>query len=192
MDLIVGCYNISTLVLISMKMEDVGEAMKLMAIPQATATPQANAAPVNSHAPAGALVQPNAVEPHPELQAPEIFKAQKPGKAKVEEGSSVEGKENPFFFRCYKPGHGKLECIAKLLCDICGSTDQLKGRCPVLKQPHFLAHLYGYDVSGLGFYHIPHAPINFGKPDNRTTLVTVHRGEFSIPQLVVELSRLIP
>jgi hypothetical protein len=55
-----------------------------------------------------------------------------------------------------------------------------------------MAHPCGYDVSGLGFYHIPHAPINFGRYDNRTALVTVQGGELSIPQLVVELSRLIP
>jgi hypothetical protein len=55
-----------------------------------------------------------------------------------------------------------------------------------------MAHPCGYDVSGLGFYHIPHAPINFGRYDNRTALVTVQGGELSIPQLIVELSRLIP
>jgi hypothetical protein len=61
-----------------------------------------------------------------------------------------------------------------------------------LKQPRLLAHPCGYDVSGLGFYHIPHAPITPGKTDNRTALVTVQGGELSIPQLVAELSRLIP
>jgi hypothetical protein len=70
-----------------------------------------------------------------QLEAPHVpgvFKAQKPGKAKVDEGSAGE-KEKPFCFLCYKPGHGKLECIAKLLCDICGSREHLTGKYPILK-----------------------------------------------------------
>jgi hypothetical protein len=108
-------------------------------------------------------------EPH----VPDVFKAQKAGKAKVEEASTAEGKGKPFCFRCYKPGHGKLECTTKLLCEICGSTEHLTGKCPILKQPRLLAHLCGYDVSGLGFYHIPHAAITISKNENRIALVTM-------------------
>jgi hypothetical protein len=90
----------------------------------------------------------------PELPVPEGFKAQKEGKTKVDKGQHSEGKEKLFCFRCYKPGHGKLECISKLLCDICDSQEHLTGKCPILKQPRLLAHPCGYDVSGLGFYHI--------------------------------------
>jgi hypothetical protein len=131
-------------------------------------------------------------------QVPEVFKNEKAGKAKVDEGRSSEGgrgdvgDDKPFCFRCYKPGHGKLVCTSKLRCDICGNKKHMTGRCPILKQPRLLAHPCGYDVSGLGFYHIPHAPIASGKRDNRTTLVTVQGGTISIPQLVTELSRLIP
>jgi hypothetical protein len=64
--------------------------------------------------------------------------------------------------------------------------------CSILKQTCLLAHPCGYDVSGLGFYHIPHALIIAGKSDNRTALVMVQGGLLSIPQLVKELSRLIP
>jgi hypothetical protein len=49
-----------------------------------------------------------------------------------------------------------------------------------------------YNVSGLGFYHIPHAPIVSGKNDNCTTQVTVQGGVLSIPQLMAELGILIP
>jgi hypothetical protein len=66
------------------------------------------------------------------------------------------------------------------------------GKCPILKQPRILAHPCGYDVSGLGFYHIPHAPLAATKSDNRTALVMVQGGSLTIPQLVAELSRLIP
>jgi hypothetical protein len=56
----------------------------------------------------------------------------------------------------------------------------------------FSSSACGYDMSGLGFYHIPHALIIPGKSDNRTTLVTVQGGVLSILQLVTELSMLIP
>jgi hypothetical protein len=111
-----------------------------------------------------------------------VFKNQKAGKGKVDEGSSGEGNK-PFCFRCYKPEHGKLECVAKLHCDICWSSENLTGCCPILKQSRLLAQPYGYDVNRLGFYHIPHAPIASGKQNNTKALVTVLR-ELSIPQLV--------
>lgn len=108
--------------------------------------------------------------------------------------ASTDGKEakNKFCFRCYKPGHVKLECVAKLLCAVCGSTEHLTSKCPILKQPRTLAHPCGYDVAGLGFYHIPHAPMNMGKSDSRNALVTVQGGTLSIAPLVAELGRLIP
>jgi hypothetical protein len=62
----------------------------------------------------------------------------------------------------------------------------------ILKQPRLLAHLCGYHVNGLGFYHIPHALFSFGKISNMTALVMVQGGALSIPQLVAELGRLIP
>jgi hypothetical protein len=80
----------------------------------------------------------------------------------------------------------------QLWCDICGSNEHITGKCLILKQPRLLAHSCGYDVSGLDFYHIPHAPITYGRSDNQIALVTVQGGVLSIPQLVVELSRLIP
>jgi hypothetical protein len=97
-----------------------------------------------------------------EPRVPEVFKEQKAGKAKVEEGQSGKGKEKLFCFRCYKPCHGKLECTTNLLCEI--STDHLIGKCLILKQPRLLARPCGYDVSGLCFYHIPNnALVNLGK-----------------------------
>jgi hypothetical protein len=102
-------------------------------------------------------------------------------------------KKKPFCFCCYKPGHGKLaDCMRQSFFVTCGSTDHLTSKYPIQKQPHLLDHPCGYDVRGLGFYYVPHAPINFGKTDNRTTLlVIVQGGKLSIPQLVTELSRLI-
>jgi hypothetical protein len=109
----------------------------------------------------------------PESPVPEVFKAQKDSKAKVDEGNNLEGKEKPFCFRCYKLGHRKLECTAKLHYDICDSHEHLTSKCPILKQPHLLAHPCGYSISGLGFYHIPHAPYTLVKTSNTRALVTV-------------------
>jgi hypothetical protein len=72
-------------------------------------------------------------------------------------------------------------CTAKLRYEICGSNEHMTGKCPILKQPHLLAHPCGYDVSGLGFYHILHASITPGKSGNHTSLVTVQGGVISIP-----------
>jgi hypothetical protein len=49
-----------------------------------------------------------------ESKVPEVFKNVKSGKMKVEEGQSGEGEDKPFCFLCYKLGHGKLVCKAKL------------------------------------------------------------------------------
>jgi hypothetical protein len=77
---------------------------------------------------------------------------------------------------------------------MCDSTDHGTSKCPILKQPEIACSSdpCGYDVSGLGFYHIPHAPIGSARSDNRTALVTVKGGNLSIPQSVAELGRLIP
>jgi hypothetical protein len=115
-----------------------------------------------------------------ESHVPEVFKNEKARKAKVDEGQSSEGDDKPFCFRCYIPGHGKLVCTTKLWCDICGSNEHMTGKCPILKQPCLLAHPCGYDVNGLGFYHIPQAPITYWRSDNRVALVTV-QGVLSIP-----------
>jgi hypothetical protein len=31
------------------------------------------------------------------------------------QSAHAEGKDKPFCFRCWKPGHGKLDCVAQLL-----------------------------------------------------------------------------
>jgi hypothetical protein len=134
---------------------------------------------INIRSPVGEKSQQASQDTQQEPVVPEVFKSQKVGKAKVEEGSSGEGSK-PFFFTCYKPGHGKVECEAKLLCDICASTEHLTGHCPILKQPCLMAHPCGYDINGLGFYHIPHAPISTGTANNASALVTVQGGVLSI------------
>ncbi|TVU23905.1 hypothetical protein EJB05_26292, partial [Eragrostis curvula] len=124
--------------------------------------------------PPQAIVQENIAAPveDPGAVVPEVFLKEKAGKAAVGEGNSGEKKEKPkFCFRCYKPGHKKEECTAKLLCGICLSTEHLTAKCTVYKNPRQLAHPCGFEVAGLGFHHIPHAPLNYTRNDNKTALV---------------------
>ncbi|TVU23407.1 hypothetical protein EJB05_25770, partial [Eragrostis curvula] len=125
-------------------------------------------------------------------QVPEVFLKEKAGKSVASGGVSGEKKEKPkFCFRCYKPGHKKEECTANILCKICLSTDHLTAKCTVYKNPRPMASPVGYEVNGLGFYHIPFTPPPNVKTDNKSALVKVAGGTLSIPQLVQELARLI-
>jgi hypothetical protein len=114
--------------------------------------PAANAqcatnAQATAQRPAGDPTQQTSQATQQEPTVPEVFKNQKAGKTKVEEGSSGEGNKS-FCFRCCKPGHGKLECKTKLLCDICASTEHLTRRCPILKQPRLMAHPWVMTLMG--------------------------------------------
>jgi len=46
-------------------------------------------------------------------------------------------------------------------------------------------------VVGLGFYHIPHAPLP-RKKDSKTALATVVGGSISKEQLIIQLQRIVP
>jgi hypothetical protein len=76
---------------------------------------------------------------------PEVFKNEKTGNTKVDEGKSgeggrpSEGDDKPFCFRCYKPGYGKLVCTTRLRCEICGGNEHMTGKCHILKQPRFVS-----------------------------------------------------
>jgi hypothetical protein len=98
-----------------------------------------------------------------EPKVPKVFKNEKAGKVKVDEGQSGEGDDKPFHFLLLQTGHSKLVCTTKLWCDICGSNEHMTRKCPILKQSRLLAHPCGYDVSGLGFYHIPHVQLTLGR-----------------------------
>lgn len=75
-------------------------------------------------------------------------------------------------FRCCPKGHVKELCKAELLCNICESEDHVAAKCPMKRRPRPM----GYAVDDLGFYHIPHGPINIFKKDNLLALIKV-KGE---------------
>jgi hypothetical protein len=59
------------------------------------------------------------------------------------------------------------------------------------KKPRSVAHVVGYAVDDLGFYHIPHAPFTTAKKDGNTTLVRVEGGSLIEKALRGHLKKLI-
>lgn len=78
--------------------------------------------------------------------------------------------------RCTQKGHVAADCSSELYCDICDSVEHVNHRCPVLKQSRPTAHVMGYSVDGLGFYHIPHPPLQKSKKGSKTALVRIEGG----------------
>ena len=92
--------------------------------------------------------------------------------------------------RCFKRGHLASKCEAELYCVICDGHDHVNHKCPILKQSRPVAHVVGYAVHGLGFYHIPHPPLPKSKKETRQALISVVGGELSRDQVVMQLQRI--
>ncbi|CAO2146350.1 unnamed protein product [Urochloa humidicola] len=104
---------------------------------------------------------------------------------------SKGGKKEKSCSRCTQKGHLAADCTNKVYCVICDGHDHVNHRCHLLKQPRPVAHAVGYAVTGLGFYHIPHAPLS-RKKDSKTALVKVVGGMLSTDQMVAQLQRVVP
>ncbi|CAN6276965.1 unnamed protein product [Urochloa humidicola] len=100
------------------------------------------------------------------------------------------GKKEKSCSRCTQKGHLAADCTNKVYCVICDGHDHVNHRCHLLKQPRPVAHAVGYTVTGLGFYHIPHAPLS--RKDSKTALVKVVGGTLSVDQMVAQLQRVVP
>ncbi|CAO2178969.1 unnamed protein product [Urochloa humidicola] len=109
------------------------------------------------------------------------------------EGREVSkgGKKEKSCCRCTQKGHLAADCTNKVYCVICDGHDHVNHRCHLLKQPRPVAHAVGYAVTGLGFYHIPHAPLS-RKKDSKTAIVKVVGGTLSSDQMVTQLQRVVP
>jgi len=57
--------------------------------------------------------------------------------------------------------------------------------------PKPVAHVVGYSVAGLTFYHIPHVSLA-RKKESKNAFVTVVGGTLSTEQLVLQLQRIVP
>ncbi|TVU36606.1 hypothetical protein EJB05_18545, partial [Eragrostis curvula] len=95
-------------------------------------------------------------------------------------------------FRCCSKGHVKEVCTANLFCTICESEEHVAARCPMKRKPRPMAYAVGYAVDQLGFYHIPHGPINMTKKDGLTALIKVKGGHLKEEELIGHLKRLVP
>ncbi|CAN6249131.1 unnamed protein product [Urochloa humidicola] len=98
--------------------------------------------------------------------------------------------EDAWCFRCCPKGHVTADCSTTLFCDICESEDHVAAKCPLKKKPRPVAVAVGYAVDDLGFYHIPHGPINVSKTDRNIVLIKVEGGSLTEEELINHLRRL--
>jgi hypothetical protein len=97
------------------------------------------------------------------------------------------------YSRCTKRGHFAAACKTEIYCVICDKhNDHVNHKCPFLKMPRPVAHVVGYAVHGLGFYHIPRPPLPRVRKDSRTALVSVEGGCVTVEEIRRQLERLFP
>ena len=101
-----------------------------------------------------------------------------------------KGKQEAWCFKCCSKGHVFAECTTPLFCNICESEEHVVAKCPMKKKPKPMALVVGYAVDDLGFYHIPHDPIQPSKMDSITALIKVKGGSLTEEDLRVHLKRL--
>jgi hypothetical protein len=68
-----------------------------------------------------------------------------------------------------------------VICD--KHNEHINHKCPILKMPRLVAQVVGYAVHGLGFYHIPRAPLPRAKRDLRMALISVEGGQIQIEEV---------
>lgn len=108
-------------------------------------------------------------------------------------GEISKGKEKEkWCFRCCTKGHVKEECVSELFCKICESEEHVAPKCPMKKRPQPMAYAVGYAVDDLGFYHIPHGPIQISKQDSNMALIKVVGDQLTAEELIGHLKRLVP
>jgi hypothetical protein len=89
-------------------------------------------------------------------------------------------------------GHAIEECHAEMHCDICERRDHIRPRCPKFRVAKQAAIPCGYVVEGIGFFHIAHDAIHKHKKDDHAALIKITDGVLTIPNVILELERLIP
>jgi hypothetical protein len=110
----------------------------------------------------------------------------------ADEGEAEELKAGVRCSRCTKKGHSVANCLTEIYCVICDKHDHVNYKCPLLKMPRPVAHAVGYAVHGLGFYHIPRAPLAKMRKESRTAVVSVQGGSLSMEEVQGQLGRLFP
>lgn len=105
--------------------------------------------------------------------------------AATREGKGTKKGRN-YCHRCCSKGHVLTECTTVIFCHICESDDHVAAKCP-LKKNRPMAYMVGSGIDNLGFFYIPHGPVQMSKKDGNTALVKVHGGNLTEEQLVGHL-----
>lgn len=95
--------------------------------------------------------------------------------------------KSKFCFHCFTKGHVNTECQASVYCKICESEEHVKQKCPIKKSPKNIVQWVGHALDGIGFFHIPHAPIK-SVADNKTARITLEGGRLSATELLWSFS----
>lgn len=107
-------------------------------------------------------------------------------------GNKERKDKDKWCFRCCTKGHVKEGCTSQLFCNICESEDHVAAKCPIKRKPRPMAYAVGYAVNDLGFYHIPHGPIDMSNQDGLMALIKVKGGQLTEQELIAHLKRLVP
>jgi hypothetical protein len=97
-----------------------------------------------------------------------------------------------YCFCCKTKGHAVEECHARMFCDICEISNDVRLRCPKFRAAKGAAMPCGFSVEGLGVFHIPHESSIKQRTEARLALINVTNGVLSIQEVIAELQRLIP
>jgi hypothetical protein len=109
------------------------------------------------------------------------------------EGSKAKDKEKEkWCFMCRTSGHTSAVCTTELFCVICENDEHIATTYPLKKKQRPVAHVVGYAVDDLGFYHIPHTPFTSMKKESNVALIWVEEGPLPGEALRDHLKSLIP
>jgi hypothetical protein len=112
--------------------------------------------------------------------------------AQGEARSTTDFGKPPYCYRCLSRGHQKEDCVAQIVCEICGSSTHVKARCPLHKKAvKSFAMTCGYAVDGLGFYFIHHPAVLRNKEGSKLAVIKVIQGNLSAAQVQAEMERLV-
>lgn len=92
------------------------------------------------------------------------------------------------------PKRGMLQqsAIDEIYYVICDSHDHVNYKYPILKMPRPVAHVVGYVVHGLGFYHIPRPPLPKAKKDSKAVVISVEGGKLTKEEVQRQPERIFP
>jgi hypothetical protein len=86
----------------------------------------------------------------------------------------------PYCFRCKTKGHAIESCNTTMHCEICDIRDHFKSQCTKFQTVKHGAVPCGYDVEGLGFFHISHDIVSKNDNDAHSAMIHVTERNFQL------------